>query len=78
MKHTPPSDRDVDRTVEILPETNNLSSASRRNFLGKVGTAAAATMAAGVIGTGKAALAQSSAKAGIRPEFPGGINGNAP
>ena len=75
MKHTPPSDH----AVEVLPatETNNLSSASRRKFLGKVGTAAAATMAAGVIGTGKVALAQSSAKAGIRPEFPGGINGNA-
>lgn len=62
MKPTPQGDRDVDRSIEIQPatETNNLSSTSRRNFLGKVGTAAAATMAAGVLGGAPVAFAQSS------------------
>jgi hypothetical protein len=41
-----------------------ISSSSRRSFLGKLGTGAAATMAAGVLGSAPAALAQSSKSLG--------------
>lgn len=61
---TAQDDRAVDRSPKVssLPENSEtaVGSSSRRSFLGKLGTAATATMAAGVLGKAPAALAQSS------------------
>jgi len=66
-----------DPAVNPSPETplsteNNsaeVRSSSRRSFLGKLGTAATATMAAGVLGKAPAAVAQSGAANGSAPSF---------
>lgn len=63
MKRTPQGNRAVDRSPDSLSPTEDhkaLISRSRRSFLGKISTGAAATMAAGVLGSAPAALAQSS------------------
>jgi len=64
MPRIPQDDRTVDRSSESLPSTENsnveVDSPSRRSFLGKLGTAATATMAAGVLGGAPTAVAQSS------------------
>src|SRR5438552_3918880 len=61
MNRTPQDDLAVDRSPETLPSTR---SNSRRKFLGKLGTGAAATMAATVLGSAPAALAQSGTGSG--------------
>jgi len=61
----PQDDRSVDRSPRVSPSPENSKSAvpssSRRRFLGKLGSAVTATMAASVLGKAPAALAQSSA-----------------
>jgi hypothetical protein len=49
-----------------------LSNLSRRKFIGSVGAAATATVAAGVLGSAPAALAESSSVTGVRPPANGG------
>ena len=59
MNRTPQDDHAIDRSPQTLPSTP-----SRRKFLGKLGTGAAATMAASVLGSAPAALAQTGRSGG--------------
>jgi hypothetical protein len=70
------NDRAVDPSPQTKPSAEKSGaealSSSRRSFLGKLGTAATATVAAGVFGKAHVAAAQSSAAAGssgIPPSF---------
>src|SRR5258706_8405773 len=68
---TLPSQNDL--SVDPVPSTENgnaeIRSSSRRSFLGKLGTAATATVAAGVLGKAPAAVAQSGVANGSAPSF---------
>lgn len=59
----PVADVSASRPVTKRKADSEINSSSRRSFLSKLGTAATATMAAGVLGSAPAALAQSN-KAG--------------
>lgn len=55
MKRTPLKNEPVPQAeAQVIQETGEISSPSRRSFIGKLGAGAAATMAAGVIGTAAA------------------------
>ena len=68
---TLPSQNDSAVDPELSTENGNaeIRSSSRRSFLGKLGTAATATVAAGVLGKAPAAVAQSGAANGSAPSF---------
>jgi len=77
MKRTPPAVSEVSVSTDLPPTTQpsgtEVPSPSRRNFLGKLGTGAAATVAAGVLGSAPSALAD--IKSGLIPRGVSNLTG---